>query len=964
MDNLANITARAWILALIIRSDGERLLLGDGWFDFKQSLQHFQPNTFVNDIVELQGTDGQLLAGQVRRTAKQNFDGYIGDATVAKVTIEERRRQFLQFFRKRMFYKVVYIFPDGTAIQRRRGYIVDAPSVPEMWQKWPEYHVALNFEDVNYYEYAEDAEGDEIYSNIVEIEPRGLAEGGLIWDNLGAVSLGYRWLNPQTVTGDYITISDAIEDAPLTLTQLSGNAEQTTYSGKNLIEVADVSLTDQTINYYRNQSPTINTTLVAGQSYTFSCDMTIGGSVTNCVVSMGCGTTTYGHDIKITSGVTSGHFSVTFTPTENDLTYGDSFYFRLPYIAGTTTGVNFSFSNVQLELGSTATAYEPYVGGTASPNPDYPQDIQVVTGENTVGITGKNLLNAQQVVADSNNAETYITSDGDWVRFKTGGIQMIIKNSTHAQGSLTLTAIIKSGVATSNSFGLSANYTDGTQEVISALTTTDTDEHTFTWTSNSSKTLDYLNTRNTWGKEMFLKIAGSQLELGSTATTYEPYQGQSYEVNLGKNLFDKDNANTIHYYAANSGFSSNTNATSIYIPIIGGQTYTVSSTDRSLIQSDASLVFTDALVDSTSTAHHGKNAWSLNASSITATAPSDAKYMYVYVKWGTNATTIANALATLQVELGSQPTTFAPYFTPLELAKIGTYQDKIIKTDGTWYIHKEVGKVVFAGVGGENWQRAGLTSGARFYSLQNDLGLPNRNNLDDEMMSNNFTEVMYATYYQAGGIDGIAFSYYNSNHYIQVFSTDTSLTSASAFAIWLQSHPTTVYYALATPTDTEITNSALLEQLGTISDLYGGVNNISLVPSAGAQGEMTVQYYTELDTSDAGYEWEAGGSTGTTVVTVAGIDNASPIWKVTGPATDPTLTNITTGQALTWNGTVPAGQTLTIDMGEQTADLAGANVFALVSGSWIELQAGTNTLVYTASGATEPSILSWNGVVG
>ncbi|MCP5787220.1 hypothetical protein NL329_30340, partial [Klebsiella pneumoniae] len=29
-----------------------------------------------------------------------------------------------------------------------------------------------------------------------------------------------------------------------------------------------------------------------------------------------------------------------------------------------------------------------------------------------------------------------------------------------------------------------------------------------------------------------------QLELGSTATTYEPYQGQEYEVNLGKNLLD------------------------------------------------------------------------------------------------------------------------------------------------------------------------------------------------------------------------------------------------------------------------------------------------------------------------------------------------------------------------------------------------------------------------------------------
>lgn len=35
--------------------------------------------------------------------------------------------------------------------------------------------------------------------------------------------------------------------------------------------------------------------------------------------------------------------------------------------------------------------YEPYSGGVPSPSPSYPQDIQVVTGENTVVIEGKNL---------------------------------------------------------------------------------------------------------------------------------------------------------------------------------------------------------------------------------------------------------------------------------------------------------------------------------------------------------------------------------------------------------------------------------------------------------------------------------------------------------------------------------------------------------------------------------------------
>lgn len=193
--NLDDITTKCYILALVIRDDGERLLLGDGYFEFKDALQHFQPNTYVNDVVELQGTDGQLLAGQVRRTATQSFDGYIGDAITSKQMIEQKRKDFIMFFRKKHFYKVVYIFPDGTAIQRKRGYIVDAPSVPEIWQKFPEYHIGLNFEDPNYYEYAENNLGDEIFAHIVSLYMTLNIGAGLVWDEDGAVSdtWGYIW---------------------------------------------------------------------------------------------------------------------------------------------------------------------------------------------------------------------------------------------------------------------------------------------------------------------------------------------------------------------------------------------------------------------------------------------------------------------------------------------------------------------------------------------------------------------------------------------------------------------------------------------------------------------------------------------------------------------------------------------------------------------------------------------------
>ena len=214
MDELATFETKNYILALVIRSDDERLLLGDGAFEFKESQLHFLSDTYANDVVELQGADGQLLAGQVIRSNKQDFDGYIGDASLSKPQIEEYRLQFLRFFRKNFFYKVVYIFADGTAIQRKRGYIVDAPAVPELWQRFPEWHVALNFEDPDYYEYAENEEGEETYAHTAILNLSNVTSGGLVWDNVGTEwdSIGAVWEaggadGPTTVT--VIGVDDA-----------------------------------------------------------------------------------------------------------------------------------------------------------------------------------------------------------------------------------------------------------------------------------------------------------------------------------------------------------------------------------------------------------------------------------------------------------------------------------------------------------------------------------------------------------------------------------------------------------------------------------------------------------------------------------------------------------------------------------------------------------------------------------
>ena len=180
--NLNQISIKNFILALFKRDDGERILLGSGAYEFDADLQHFAANIIANDVIEKQGTDGQLLAGQVRRSAPQSFDGYVGDATTTREDTENYRRTFIRFFQPRHFYTVIYILPDGNAIQRKNGYLTDAPAVPEQYQKSPRYHVALAFEDLNYYSYAEDAQGDETYAQTVSLQPESELTGGLVWD--------------------------------------------------------------------------------------------------------------------------------------------------------------------------------------------------------------------------------------------------------------------------------------------------------------------------------------------------------------------------------------------------------------------------------------------------------------------------------------------------------------------------------------------------------------------------------------------------------------------------------------------------------------------------------------------------------------------------------------------------------------------------------------------------------------
>lgn len=438
--NLSDITAKAWILALFIRDDGQRFLLGDGWYDFKDSLQHFQPDNIANDVVELQGADGQLLAGQVRRSGTQEFSGYVGDATTSRATIETRRRDFLGFFQVRRKYKVVYIFPDGKAIQRQRGYLVEPPTVKETWQIFPEYHVALSFENVPYYEYNENSSGQEIYSHTVQLTALNYVTPTATANySLTGISRAYPEIEYAQPVGDSAQAGSPTPTSPIpvriatgwqtvTMSDADGIGAMTPeYNlGKNILPFLN---TEQTINGV-TFTPTsdggirVSGTASAMTSYPINADGTTlvrdvqlqpGTYTMSCVNATA---NVFAQAYYLSAGSTL-YATGTFTSADS-VTLGA--YIRVNNGTAITTPITVY---PMLESGGTATAFKPYFEPVELAKVGNAVDYIYPNGNTLRKETGKVVLNGSETGWNYNS-----TNKVFWIRYGDAGLRGYTNSST------------------------------------------------------------------------------------------------------------------------------------------------------------------------------------------------------------------------------------------------------------------------------------------------------------------------------------------------------------------------------------------------------------------------------------------------------------------------------------------------------------------------------------------------------
>lgn len=137
--------------------------------------------------------------------------------------------------------------------------------------------------------------------------------------------------------------------------------------------------------------------------------------------------------------------------TNSDCSYYTNFRIYSPYT--TTVFENFTFRISVYD--DSNTSYEPYTGGIASPNPDYPQEIENITGDLKLNLTDGTNTNVVTIPLN----DTELCKIGDYadkliVNTKTGVVNV----------KKYINKVILNG---SESYGLSATYTNNARFTLS-----------------------------------------------------------------------------------------------------------------------------------------------------------------------------------------------------------------------------------------------------------------------------------------------------------------------------------------------------------------------------------------------------------------------------------------------------------------------------------------------------------------
>jgi len=478
----------------------------------------------------------------------------------------------------------------------------------------------------------------------------------------------------------------------------------------------------------------------------------------------------------------------------------------VPEIVGTTIQINGSatLTDVNTNYQSRVTKLLGQTSQSGTPTPTSPQPIHVVSGDNVLSICGKNLFDKNDT---SKILNCLINGTTGAISNYTGCKTLYIPCQPNTTYTVSRTAGTRFTAGTTNSTptaGLTcSDLTSNSSGSVITLTTNANAKYLCVFYYNSgSDTLTEEEIRNS-----------IQIEKGSTALPYEPYIGQDYPIYLGvENLFD---VSTITTQEVNGITITNNGDGSLTLDGTCTANFVVRSEPFELKEGTYTLSanndFTSSDTGNYVSLRQGNSTTNISGtltrfetlntySTFTTSTTQNVRFTIRVV----SETIYDNVKIKPQIEKGSKPNHYTPYgTTPIELCKIGDYQDYIYKDNGNWYVHKEIGKDVLNG--SENWSYASSGTKSIHYLSTLTGKIANRCGL-------------YSNYFGYKGV-GYTWQTIDDNQTAEepnnsaIFIRDDNITSSNSFKTWLSTHNTIVYYVLATPTTTLITDSTLIEQL-------------------------------------------------------------------------------------------------------------------------------------------------------
>ena len=326
------------------------------------------------------------------------------------------------------------------------------------------------------------------------------------------------------------------------------------------------------------------------------------------------------------------------------------------------------------------------------------------------------------------------------------------------------------------------------------------------------RTIHDKDNRLIWGRLAYdTKYGGDTVQDGTpTPDTPIPVQvvtgAQTVEVH-GKNLFNPNNFVLGKRLAGDGNFTNDTNYfTSDFMPVKPSTDYTYSRYQSG--GGSACVCLYDANKTFIQRFFWNGNAY-INLTHISFQTTDSTYYVRLCD---------LQSIPNLQLEEGTASTSYQPYQSQsytinlgsIELCKIGNYQDYIYKSGDDWYVHKALGKYVFNGS-----ETIAYNSSNHGFTI-NPTNLANYlTNLADPPL------VGLCTHFKVNSTT----STWVSDDAVGLSSAGTFWCKATSFATsqsdcetWLTNNTPTIYYGLATATDTKITDATLVGQLNAVHE--------------------------------------------------------------------------------------------------------------------------------------------------